>query len=84
MVVHDLNLAYKYCSRLLLVANGGIIVDGTPETVVTEPNLTAAYKVPIKLYKNIATGGLEIITATNKETQHTKNSLLKKICCKVC
>ena len=84
MVVHDLNLAYKYCSRLLLVANGGIIVDGTPETVVTEPNLTAAYKVPIKVYKNIATGGIEIITATNKETQHTKNSLLKKICCKVC
>lgn len=84
MVVHDLNLAYKYCSRLLLVANGGVVVDGTPDRVITEENLSQAYKVPLRLYKNPVTGGIEISTQITATTQHQKNSLLKKICCQVC
>ena len=34
MVAHELNLAAKFCNRLLLVANGGILADGSPEEVL--------------------------------------------------
>ena len=52
--------------------------------VITEENLSQAYKVPLRLYKNPVTGGIEITTQITATTQHQKNSLLKKICCQVC
>ncbi|AEN04592.1 heme ABC transporter ATP-binding protein [Halolamina sp.] len=34
--IHDLNLAARYCDRLVVVANGGVLADGPPEQVLTE------------------------------------------------
>lgn len=36
MVVHELNLAAKYCSRIILLGEGTVIADGKPEEVLTE------------------------------------------------
>ena len=36
MVVHELNLASKYCSRILLLGEGTLLADGTPQEVFTE------------------------------------------------
>lgn len=42
-VLHDLNLAAQYCDRLLLLHQGRIQAEGTPEEVLTQENVTRVY-----------------------------------------
>ena len=44
-VLHDLNLAARFCDRLLLMANGRIVANGTPREVLTIQNLQNVYGV---------------------------------------
>lgn len=46
MTVHDLNLASQYCQRLLLLEQGQLIADGTPEAVLTEAQLSKTFRLP--------------------------------------
>lgn len=62
VVVHDLPLAARFCTRLLLVAGSRIMADGTPSEVLTEPLLTAAYGVPLRVAVNPANGHRDIYT----------------------
>lgn len=54
--VHDLKIAVRYCSRLLLMKDGYIIADGSPEEVLTSDNLSKAYGVNALVYRNRITG----------------------------
>src|SRR5699024_11663469 len=38
VVLHDLNLAARFCHRLLLLQKGRIVKHGTPEEVLTNPD----------------------------------------------
>lgn len=58
--VHDLKIAARYCSRLVLMKEGEIISDGTPEGVLTSANLTRAYGVNALAYRNRITGEMDI------------------------
>ena len=42
-VSHDLNLAAEFSDRLLIMAKGLVIAEGTPDEVLTEPNLREAF-----------------------------------------
>ncbi len=42
---HDLGLSARFCSRLLLLAQGTLIADGPPETVLSPETLRAVYGV---------------------------------------
>jgi iron complex transport system ATP-binding protein len=44
-VLHDLTMAARYCSRLLLIDRGGLVADGTPGEVLTEARLEAVYGI---------------------------------------
>ena len=44
-VLHDLVLAERFCHRLLLMREGKMLADGTPDTVLTDENVRAAYRV---------------------------------------
>ncbi len=44
-VLHDLTLAARYCSRLLLLQQGRVVAEGTPEQVLTATNLAEVYGV---------------------------------------
>jgi iron complex transport system ATP-binding protein len=44
-VLHDLTLAARYCSRLLLLHQGKLIAAGTPEAVLTPQHLAAVYGI---------------------------------------
>ena len=57
--VHDLKIAVRYCSRLLLMKDGKIIADGTPEEVLTSENLSRAYGVNALVYRNRITGMMD-------------------------
>lgn len=80
MVIHDLNLAYKYCSRLLLIADGRLIADGQPSAVITEQNLSIAYNTDIKVYHNQHTGGVDIVTGAVGAEAQERRKILAQIC----
>ena len=80
MVAHELNLAAKFCNRLLLVANGGILADGSPEEVLDAGHLSIAYNVPVKVIKNPNSGGIEITTLPSHAEEERKELLIKVIC----
>lgn len=52
MVMHDLNLASEYCSRLVMLESGRIYRDGSPETVLTYQNIEAVYETAVVVEKN--------------------------------
>lgn len=80
MVVHELNLAAKFCDRLLLVANGGILSDGEPDEVLTSEYLSDAYKAPVNVLKNPASGGVEVTIIPREDDESRKEALVKAIC----
>lgn len=62
MVVHELSLAARFCSRLLLIGDKKLLADGVPAQVLTEEHLQNAYKTKMKVVENPRTGHLEIFT----------------------
>jgi iron complex transport system ATP-binding protein len=49
---HDLNLASRFCSRLILLKNGELIAAGRPDEVVTPDNIWKAYRIKVTVRKN--------------------------------
>ena len=62
LVAHDIRLAAKFCSRLILLAGGRIVADGAPEQVITSLNLERAYGLHAAVFTNKVTGHLDIHT----------------------
>lgn len=52
MVLHDLNLASEYCSRIILLDEGKIFKDGTPDEVLTYQNIESVYKTIVIVNRN--------------------------------
>ncbi|MCP3673625.1 MAG: ABC transporter ATP-binding protein, partial [Gammaproteobacteria bacterium] len=47
--IHDLNLAAAFCDRLILLDEGRIVADGTPENVLTKSTLQQVFGVSAKI-----------------------------------
>ncbi len=62
IVAHDIKLAAKFCSRLILMADGKIVADGIPCDVITVNNLEKAYGLHAAVFVNKVTGNLDIHT----------------------
>lgn len=45
VVLHDLNLAARFCDRLLILDHGSVLAHGRPEDVLTRPTLEPVYGV---------------------------------------
>jgi iron complex transport system ATP-binding protein len=54
--MHELGLAARWCSRLLLIDDGCIVADGTPRDVLTMERLRTVYGV--ETYLGEAAGGM--------------------------
>lgn len=48
LVMHDLNLAVRYCNRFLLLFGNGETEQGTAETALTQANLERLYQHPLQ------------------------------------
>lgn len=53
--VHDLNLAARYCDRLVLLADGQIQASGTAESVLQSDRLRQAYGIDTSIEENPVT-----------------------------
>ncbi|TMM45968.1 ABC transporter ATP-binding protein [Colwellia ponticola] len=60
MTVHDLNLASLYCQRLLLLNQGHLIADGTPEEVLTPQQLSQVFGLPCQQSIDAITGATQV------------------------
>lgn len=52
VVLHDINLASKYCSKLILLNKGRIYKEGTINKVITKNIIKEVYGINVKLIKN--------------------------------
>ncbi len=43
--LHDLALAQRHCTRLVLMDRGRVVADGTPDAVLTDANLAAVFGI---------------------------------------
>jgi iron complex transport system ATP-binding protein len=50
--VHDLDLAARFCDRLILLHEGRVLADSTPEAVLTPANLADAFGVRANVYRD--------------------------------
>ena len=78
MVVHELDLAAAYCSRIFLLGEGKLLADETPEQVFTETLLSRAYEADISVEQNPKNGRLEITTKENPVAKKKEIKLLQK------
>jgi len=58
--VHDLELAARFCDRLVLLYQGTVYAEGTPDEVLTPDHLRAAYGVDARPYPDPITGHLRL------------------------
>ena len=47
MSLHDINLAARFCSHILMLFGDGELLQGPAETVLTAENLTRLYRTPV-------------------------------------
>jgi iron complex transport system ATP-binding protein len=56
IVLHDLNLASQYCSKLILMNKGAVFLTGSPENVLTYKNIEDVYKTIVVVEKSPISG----------------------------
>jgi ABC-type cobalamin/Fe3+-siderophores transport system ATPase subunit len=49
VVLHDLNLAARVCDRLLVLQQGSIVAEGTPNEILTESLLSELYGMRVSV-----------------------------------
>jgi iron complex transport system ATP-binding protein len=62
MVIHDLNLAARFCNKLILLHNGNVHSAGSAEVVLTPKNIAEAYGVHAHVERNPITESLQVTT----------------------
>jgi len=75
MVIHDLNLASEYCDRLILVNQGKIHTQGTPEEVLTFQNIEDVYQTVVVTQNNPLSGKPAVFLASGKVLKEIQDRL---------
>ena len=78
LVAHELSLAARFCSRLLLIGRGTLLADGRPQEVLTDELLSQAYGAPVRVVENPLTRHAEVYTEP-QESGAWKHHLLEVI-----
>ena len=58
--IHDLNMAARYCDRLVLLFEGRVLAEGPPDEVLTPETIERAFGVKAAVYRDPITGSLAI------------------------
>ena len=58
--IHDLNMASRFCDRLVLLQEGRVLAEGAPEEVLTPETISQAFGVKAAVYRDPHTGSLAI------------------------
>ena len=58
--IHDLNLAARYCDRLVLLSEGRVVTEGPPEEVLAPETIESTFGVRSAIHRDPVTGALAI------------------------
>ena len=61
VAMHDLNIAARYCDKIVLLDKGEIVVMGEPEKVLTKRNIRDVYGVDVNTKIDRKSGKLNIV-----------------------
>lgn len=67
VVLHDLNLAARYCSKLLLLSEGEMKRFGMPEQVLSQPIVDATYGVSTDIRMNAIIDAVSVTALSTNE-----------------
>ena len=79
-VIHDLNMASRYCDTILLLKEGTIFALGTVEEVMTPENILNVFGVNSIIRKNPVTNSPYVIPLSPKKFSKEKNVSIHVIC----
>ncbi|HTX44603.1 MAG TPA: heme ABC transporter ATP-binding protein, partial [Methanocella sp.] len=69
IVLHDLNLAARYCDRLMLLYGNRILATGSPAEVLTQEYVGKAFRANVVIRKHPLTGFLYVTLLNGLEAQ---------------
>ena len=79
-VIHDLNLAARYCNFALLLQNGRVFSAGNLDTVLTSENIKSVFKVDAIVKKSLVTNSLYVIPLSPQKPSSPRNCSIHLIC----
>ena len=80
-VLHDINMASRFCKRITMLRGGEVVADGTPEEVVNRVNMEALYNMKLLIKENALFHKPEIVPIrVLKEKQATHPYRIHVIC----
>jgi len=71
-VMHDLNAAARVVDRMVLLAHGAVVADGSPEDVLTEELLTEVYGHPIRISRHPFRQGILVLPDSGSEPHRSR------------
>jgi iron complex transport system ATP-binding protein len=66
MILHDLNLASEFCSRILLLSDGRVFADGEPSVTLTYQHIEEAYGTVVVVRENPLSGKPYVLPVAKK------------------
>jgi iron complex transport system ATP-binding protein len=72
MVLHDLNLASEYCSRIILLDKGRIFREGSPSDVLTYETVEKVYQTVVVVERNPISSKPYILIVSEVERRKSK------------
>lgn len=80
-VLHDVNMASRYCCRMILLRDGRIAADGEPSAVITKKNMEALYRMKLLIRENPLFHKPEIVPIRVFREKQTERPLRIHVIC---
>ena len=63
MVLHDINMAARFCDRLVALRAGAVIAEGAPDAIMRAPVLEAIFAIPMRVMPDAVSGAAVAVPA---------------------
>ena len=77
--IHDLQMAARYCDRLVLMKDGRVLAQGVPEAVLTPDTIASSFGVEAAVYRDPETGALALSLLGPVEEYESTNGRLTSV-----
>ncbi|MCY4088154.1 MAG: ABC transporter ATP-binding protein [Actinomycetia bacterium] len=77
--IHDLNMAARYCDRLVLLSGGQVLADGAPGEVLSAERIEAAFGVESRVDREPLTGSAVVTVIGPARKRASKRSIRHEI-----
>lgn len=80
-VLHDINLASRYCNRIVMLKDGKVSADGTPEEIINRTAMENLYNMKLLIRENSLLEKPEIVPIRVQSEDHTEKPLRIHMIC---